>query len=391
MCNYAFPDHVALATSTKHFISKMLQKDPRHRLSIEEVLNDEFFTLPVPDALPTTLLACPPNAHFLAKYQQLPTLELKHRESADTQATQKTERVLEKGDSTKILMRTNSIEQLSKPTYGHRAASTTAFTRKRMLSPKVDLPSRPAPAQVVQQPPFAWVTCFEENAKFGTAYMLNSNAVGMKFNDSTGMVATCSFQRIRYVELTGQDAEVHEVASLPERLGKKFKIITYYLKELMGKKATYENGLSNEQIIEKEKHKLRETAENAMSVWVTKLYKTSKAHFFWFNNRDYQVIFQDNTELLFSKEAVTYVNKLGQRLYFNRATLDSQPEEIKKRANYAANSLQTLRENSRAGTGANKENTIMVRSSSMVKMEKQPMLKGSASTSRIPQQRTLKY
>jgi hypothetical protein len=88
-----------------------------------------------------------------------------------------------------------------------------------------------------------------------------------------------------------------------------------------------------------------------MTVWVTKLYKTSKAHFFWFNNRDYQVIFQDNTELLFSKEAVTYVNKLGQRVYFSRATLDQQSEEIKKRANYAANSLQTLRENSR---GANK-------------------------------------
>ena len=58
-----------------------------------------------------------------------------------------------------------------------------------------------------------------------------------------------------------------------------------------------------------------------MTVWVTKLYKTSKAHFFWFNNKDYQVIFQDNTQLLFSKDAVTYVNKLGQRLYFTRTTL----------------------------------------------------------------------
>jgi hypothetical protein len=151
----------------------------------------------------------------------------------------------------------------------------------------------------------------------------------------------------------------------------------------------YENGLSNEQIIEKEKRRLRETDENALTVWVTKMYKTSKAHFFWFNNRDYQVIFQDNTELLFSKDAVTYVNKLGQRVYFTRATLDLQSEEIKKRANYAANSLQSLRENSR---GANKENN-MVRSSSVVKMEKlqQPVLKGSASTSRIPPPRVLKY
>ncbi len=88
-----------------------------------------------------------------------------------------------------------------------------------------------------------------------------------------------------------------------------------------------------------------------MTLWVTRLYKTSKAHFFWFNNKDYQVIFQDNTELLFCKELVTYVNKLGQRIYFNKNTLENQSEEIKKRANYAANSLQTIRENTK---GANK-------------------------------------
>lgn len=169
MCNYSFPDHVSLATSTKHFISKMLQKDPRHRLSIEEVLADEFFSLPVPDALPTTLLACPPNAHFMSKYQQQPPLmqlQLKHRESTETLATlaQKTQRVLQKGgDSTKLLMRTNSIQQLAKPTYGHRAASTTTLARGRMLSSKMELPSKPQPKPTpvpFQQPPFAWVTYF---------------------------------------------------------------------------------------------------------------------------------------------------------------------------------------------------------------------------------------
>jgi polo-like kinase 1 len=73
MCNYSFPDHISISTVTKHFISKMLQKDPRHRLSVDEILSDEFFSLPIPEALPTTLLACPPNAHFLSKYQ-VPTL-----------------------------------------------------------------------------------------------------------------------------------------------------------------------------------------------------------------------------------------------------------------------------------------------------------------------------
>jgi polo-like kinase 1 len=40
MCNYTFPDHIALAATTKNFIAKTLQKDPKHRLTIDEVLAD---------------------------------------------------------------------------------------------------------------------------------------------------------------------------------------------------------------------------------------------------------------------------------------------------------------------------------------------------------------
>jgi hypothetical protein len=120
--------------------------------------------------------------------------------------------VLEKDSSTKLLMRTNSIEQLARPNYGHRAASTTTLARARMLSSKIELPTnKPEPKPLLvppQQPPFVWVTFFEENAKFGTAYMLNSNAIGMKFNDSTGMVANQGFLRLRYMDLVGQESEL---------------------------------------------------------------------------------------------------------------------------------------------------------------------------------------
>ena len=136
MCNYSFPDHVTLSTVSKHFISKLLQKDPKHRLTIDEVLNDQFFSFPIPDALPSTLLACPPNKAFVDKY--LPSYpELRHRDSTDS--TQKTERTLEKGESVRTLVRTNSIEQLNRNNYGQRAASTAALTRGRMLSSRADL------------------------------------------------------------------------------------------------------------------------------------------------------------------------------------------------------------------------------------------------------------
>ena len=91
-CNYSFPDHVPLSTVTKHFISKMLQRDPRHRLTVDEVLSDEFFSLPIPEHLPNTLLACPPNSQFTVKYQawQATTTPSTFRESSE----QKTDRIM---------------------------------------------------------------------------------------------------------------------------------------------------------------------------------------------------------------------------------------------------------------------------------------------------------
>ena len=40
MCSYSFPENISLSNLTKNFISKMLQKDPKHRSTIDEILND---------------------------------------------------------------------------------------------------------------------------------------------------------------------------------------------------------------------------------------------------------------------------------------------------------------------------------------------------------------
>lgn len=43
-CNYSFPDTINLSHSVKRFITKMLMKEPSRRATIDEVLNDSFFT-----------------------------------------------------------------------------------------------------------------------------------------------------------------------------------------------------------------------------------------------------------------------------------------------------------------------------------------------------------
>jgi len=70
---------------------------------------------------------------------------------------------------------------------------------------------------------------------------LNSNSVGMKFNDSTCIVANSNFQKMKYLDFLGKNTEEknHEqfdVESTPDRLSKKVKIISYYQKELKNKK-----------------------------------------------------------------------------------------------------------------------------------------------------------
>lgn len=84
---------------------------------------------PLPETLPMTTLACPPNQAFLTKFS-VTNGEMKRRDSSDSQ---KLERGLEREESMRTLVRTNSIEQVSKPTY-LRAASTAALTRGRMVS-----------------------------------------------------------------------------------------------------------------------------------------------------------------------------------------------------------------------------------------------------------------
>ena len=200
-------------------------------------------------------------------------------------------------------MRTNSIhsiEQAARTHYGQRAASTAALTRGRMLSSVRREAPKPQPTATPQQQPQVWVTYFEENAKFGVAYQLNSNAVGMRYNDSTTLIANCGFGSMKYIDFLARGEgerrqETFEVSDVPATLNKKFKIISYYHKELRNKKERAEGELNNEQIIMRERLRCRETAENAMAVWVTKHLHTSKSNLFFFNTKDRQIIFQDST------------------------------------------------------------------------------------------------
>lgn len=68
MCSYGYPEGSIVSHQAKNFISKMLQRDPKHRSTVEELLSDEFLACNLPQMLPTATLACAPNAAFMRKF-----------------------------------------------------------------------------------------------------------------------------------------------------------------------------------------------------------------------------------------------------------------------------------------------------------------------------------
>lgn len=77
-----------------------------------------------------------------------------------------------------------------------------------------------------------------------------------------------------------------------------------------------------------------------MVFYVKKFLKSSKATIFWFNNKDFQIVFQDSTEILLRSNQAVYVNKFSERKYFLFADYETMSEEIQKRMRYALEVIQ---------------------------------------------------
>lgn len=75
-----------------------------------------------------------------------------------------------------------------------------------MVSTKTEIPSKIVSNMTApHNGPLVWITFFEENPKFGTAYLLSSNATGMRFNDSTTLISNCQFQKMKYIDFLAKN------------------------------------------------------------------------------------------------------------------------------------------------------------------------------------------
>lgn len=97
----------------------MLQRDPHHRATVEELLNDEFFTsAPFPTSLPLTTMACPPNSNFIKQFYPSSSQLVKKNSGGDTSCgdtesdPMKTDRNLSRVASRRTIVRANSTDKI---------------------------------------------------------------------------------------------------------------------------------------------------------------------------------------------------------------------------------------------------------------------------------------
>jgi hypothetical protein len=133
-----------------------------------------------------------------------------------------------------VLVRASSIDRVeNRQQVVQRACSTNALMiNKRQNLSRENHQFNPSLANNHGQGPFVWVSYYEENPKFGVCYLLNSNATGMRFNDSTFIISNSNFTRVKY-HTNLRDSiggEMFEIIKTPESLNKKMKIITHYQK-----------------------------------------------------------------------------------------------------------------------------------------------------------------
>jgi len=65
---YAFPDNVPISTAAQELIRRILHPDPEQRPSIQQILEDPFFTGFTPTSLPTTAIAVSPGKSIIVSF-----------------------------------------------------------------------------------------------------------------------------------------------------------------------------------------------------------------------------------------------------------------------------------------------------------------------------------
>ncbi|XP_030914564.1 serine/threonine-protein kinase PLK3 [Geospiza fortis] len=346
---YTLP--VFLSLPAKHLITGILRRNPQDRLTLDEILDHEFFKGYTPEKLPPSSCVMapelsPPNPAKTLFAKVTKTLFGKKKPKAKKGSSE------DRDDISKLvtgLMKTSICRQMSYKTVegneatpvscrsassspvetvveetshksaspsirGTMASSCEAFedcvTASAIIESAVRLlraclssmpPAEKNPASLARHEHFVWVSKWVDYSnKYGFGYQLSNRSIGVLFNNGTHMTLSPNHRTVHY-NPTNSKHLVFSVSAIPEQLQGQMSVLRYF--------ASY-----MEQHLMKggDLPSIDDLGQPALLLlqWV----KTDQALLMLFSNGTLQVNFyNDHTKVIISKPdfscLVTYINR----------------------------------------------------------------------------------
>ncbi|KAJ7305848.1 hypothetical protein JRQ81_010214 [Phrynocephalus forsythii] len=290
---YTIPTHINPIAAD--LIRRMLRSDPAARPTIDELLNDEFFTAGyIPARLPTTCLTMPPRFSLAL--------------SGLDPGGRKPLAVVNKGPESPALEKVQEKEeevaqrdQAGEPLDCHLADLLQQLTLVNAAKPSERVPIRQEEAEDPACIPIFWVSKWVDYSdKYGLGYQLCDNSVGVLFNDSTRLIMYNDGDNLQYIEQSGSESYFN-VRSYPEAFNKKITLLKYF-----------QNYMSEHLLKAGANITPREGDELARLPYLRTWFRTRSAIVLHLSNGTVQInFFQDHTKLILCPlmSAVTYINE----------------------------------------------------------------------------------
>uniref|UniRef100_A0A8C8RU15 Serine/threonine-protein kinase PLK n=1 Tax=Pelusios castaneus TaxID=367368 RepID=A0A8C8RU15_9SAUR len=324
---YNIPKHINPVAA--NLIQKMLRSDPATRPTIDELLNDEFFTSGyIPTRLPTTCLTIPPRFSIAPSgfdpSGRKPLTAL--NKGLDSPALDKTH---EKEDEA-------ALRELGEPVDCHLADMLQQLTMVNVAKPSERVLVRQEEAEDPACIPIFWVSKWVDYSdKYGLGYQLCDNSVGVLFNDSTRLIMYNDGDSLQYIEQNSSES-YFTVRAYPSTLAKKITLLKYF-----------RNYMSEHLLKAGANITPREGDELARLPYLRTWFRTRSAIILHLSNGTVQInFFQDHTKIILCPlmAAVTYIDEKRDFRTYKLSLIEEHGccKELASRLRYARTMVEKL-------------------------------------------------
>ncbi|XP_036595233.1 serine/threonine-protein kinase PLK1 [Trichosurus vulpecula] len=337
---YSIPKHINPVAAS--LIQKMLRSDPASRPTINELLNDEFFSSGyIPPRLPTTCLTIPPrfsiapNSVESGGRKPLTAVNKGMDNPAPEQPPEKEEAIVQDPNGPADCYLSDMLQQLL-------SVNAAKPSDRRLV--------RQEEAEDPACIPIFWVSKWVDYSdKYGLGYQLCDNSVGVLFNDSTRLILYNDGDSLQYIEQNGSESYL-TVRSYPSSLTKKITLLKYF-----------RNYMSEHLLKAGANITPREGDELARLPYLRTWFRTRSAIVLHLSNGTVQInFFQDHTKLILCPlmAAVTYIDEKRDFRTYKLSLLEEHGccKELASRLRYARTMVDKLL-SSRSATARLKSST----------------------------------